>query len=211
MSEPPNFDRIARPYRWLEYFTLGPVLQQTRTHFLAHLDDRRQALILGDGDGRFTAQLLLRNPHIEADAVDTSATMLHLLAQRANAPKRLRTHHGDALTYAPIVLPDLIVTHFFLDCLTQPELDRLTHRLAQTLAPGGLWLLSDFRIPPGPMNRPARLYIAFLYKTFSLLTGLSTASLPDHTTALTQAGLVRVAHHYRLFGLLTTELWRKTQ
>src|SRR5206468_3304021 len=54
----PNFNLIARPYRALEHLTFGPALQRTRTHFLPLLADRQNALILGDGDGRFTAALL---------------------------------------------------------------------------------------------------------------------------------------------------------
>ncbi len=83
MSNPePNFNPIARPYRWLEYLTLGKALENCRIHYLPQLLDRRHALVIGDGDGRFLAQLLTHNPSLHADAVDTSATMLHLLLQR---------------------------------------------------------------------------------------------------------------------------------
>src|ERR1700759_3335682 len=82
---PPNFDRLATPYRWMELLTFGPLLQQTRTHFLPHLFDRRQALVLGDGDGRFTAELLRRYPNIQVHAVDGSAAMLHALTHRCKA------------------------------------------------------------------------------------------------------------------------------
>ncbi len=116
--KPVNFDRIARPYRWLEYLTLGPALQRCRTHFLPNLQHRRHALVLGDGDGRFLAQLLLTNQHLRADAVDTSAAMLHLLSIRcAAAQTRLHTHHHSALEHAPAAST--------LDCLTQSELDAL--------------------------------------------------------------------------------------
>ena len=60
----PNFDLIARPYRWLEYLTFGPTLQQTRLHYLPALLHSRNALVLGDGDGRFIAALLAANPTI---------------------------------------------------------------------------------------------------------------------------------------------------
>ena len=103
---------------------------------------------------------------------------------------------------------DLVVTHFFLDCLTQPELNTLITRVAPTLTPGALWLISDFRIPAGPMRLPAKLLIRSLYLAFRLLTGLRTTRLPDHATPLTQAGLTRISHQHRLAGLLTTELWQ---
>jgi SAM-dependent methyltransferase len=212
-SHEPNFNLIARPYRWLEYFALGNALENCRTQYLPQLLDRRHALVLGDGDGRFLAQLLKHNPQLHADAVDTSTTMLQLLRQRCeaatpNAALRLRTHHANALIH-PLEGPyDLIVTHFFLDCLTQPELNALITRIAEHLHPRALWLISDFRIPPGPMRLPAKLLIRTLYLAFRLLTGLRTTGLPDHATPLTQAGLTRISHQLRLAGLLTTELWQ---
>lgn len=205
---PPNFDRIARPYRWLEYLTLGRSLQHCREHFLPHLLHARQALVLGDGDGRFLARLLTRNPSLNADAVDLSASMLALLVTRCNAPKRLTTHHTDALTFTPGTVYDLVVTHFFLDCLTDPQLNTLTRRLAPSLSPEALWLVSDFRIPPGLLRLPARRLIRGLYLAFRLLTGLRPTHLPDHAAALTRIGLLPIAGHRSLGGLLTTELWQ---
>ena len=99
-----NFDLISRPYRWLEYLTFGPTLQRCRTHFIPAVADKKSALVLGDGDGRFLAALLAANPHLEADAIDTSATMLHLLERRVTATtpnSNLRTHQTSALTFTP--------------------------------------------------------------------------------------------------------------
>jgi SAM-dependent methyltransferase len=209
----PNFNRIARPYRWLEYLSLGSALENCRTHYLPQLLDRRHALVLGDGDGRFLAELLASNPGLHADAIDTSTTMLQLLRQRCeaatpNAATRLRTHHANALTIPLEDSYDLVVTHFFLDCLTQPDLDTLITHINPTLTPGALWLISDFRVPNGLMRLPARVLVRTLYLAFRLLTGLLTTHLPDYATPLTQAGLTRIAHQHRLAGLLTTELWQ---
>jgi SAM-dependent methyltransferase len=209
----PNFNPIARPYRWLEYLTLGRSLESCRTHYLPELLDCRRALVLGDGDGRFLAQLLTQNPHLHADAVDTSTTMLQLLRQRCeaatpNAAARLRTHNASALTFPLEDSYDLIVTHFFLDCFTQPELESLITHIIPTLTPRALWLISDFRIPTGAMRLPAKLLVRSLYLAFRLLTGLRTTHLPDYTTPFTQAGLTRIAQHHSIAGILTTELLR---
>ena len=220
MSPPqPNFSLIARPYRFLEYLTLGPTLQNCRSYYLPQLSDSRRALVLGDGDGRFLAELLARNPQLHADAVDTSATMLQLLRRRCesaspNSKTRLRTHHTNALSF-PLETSltfedpyDLIVSHFFLDCLNQPQLNTLVSRIAKNLRPGALWLISDFRIPAGPIQLPTKILVRSLYLAFRILTGLRTTHLPDHVTPLTQAGLVQIAHHHSLAGILTTELWQ---
>ena len=209
----PNFNPIARPYRWLEYLTLGPILQQTRLHHLPSLTQQKSALILGDGDGRFLTHLLTQNPHLQAEAVDTSATMLQLLRQRcAPYTNRLQTHQTNALTFHPKPTKkyDLIVTHFFIDCLTQADLEALITNITPHLTPNALWLISDFRIPPtGPMRLIARAYIRSLYLIFRILTNLRVTALPDHTTPLTQSNFTRIAQHHRLAGLLTTELWQR--
>jgi len=214
-----GFDRIARLYRWMEYLSFGAALQRCRTRFLPQLRHCHNALVFGDGDGRFLKDLFTDNPKIHADAVDSSVSMLDLLNARINrigAANRLHTHHTDALHFIPQSPRDttsgpydLVATHFFLDCLTQPDLETLIQNLTPHMAPGALWLISDFRIPPNSLRLPAQAFIRSLYLAFRLLTGLRTTHLPDHETPLTQAGLTRIAQYYSLFGLLATEIWKR--
>ncbi len=208
---PANFDALARPYRWMEYLTFGRALENARTHFLPQLKDRRRALVLGDGDGRFLASLFASNLNLQADAVDTSAAMLRQLTRRTLAARsRLRTHQSSALQFEPPQTCDLVVTHFFLDCLTQSETNSLAKRIAPYLTPNAIWLISDFCIPTGPMRWPARTLVRALYLAFRILTGLRITALPDHADALTSAGFSPIAQHRSLAGLLTTELWEYT-
>ncbi len=209
----PNFDYIAAPYRTLEYLTLGRTLEHARFHYLPTVAHATNALVLGDGDGRFVTRLLAANPALHATAVDTSTAMLRLLQRRCeaavpDASERLRIVQTDALAFTPSENYDLIVTHFFLDCLSQADLETLVSRLTPSLAPRALWLISDFRIPTGALAVPARIFVRGLYLTFRVLTGLRTTHLPNHAAPLTHAGLTRIAHHYSLGGMLTTELWQ---
>jgi SAM-dependent methyltransferase len=212
-----NFDPIARPYRWLEYFSLGRTLERCRFHFLPQLTGRARALVLGDGDGRFLARLLSLNPALAADAVDISPAMLRLLRDRCEAQvpaakSRLRTHHCDAFRFldsASSARYDLVVTHFFLDCFSQSEVESLAALVAATLTLDGIWLISEFRIPSGAMRLPAQMYVKSLYFGFRLITGMQVNRLPDHAAALTRAGFHRVAYHRTLAGMLTTEMWAK--
>lgn len=207
----PNFDRVARIYRWAEYLSLGPLLERTREHFLQQLTDRQRALVLGDGDGRFLAKLLHQNSSMQAVAVDTSNAMLRLLQARCGfADDRLQARHDSALTTDPPRDTDLIVTHFFLDCLTQAEVHALALRLGDTVEPGTLWIVSDFAVPPKPLLRPlAAVYVRALYLVFGLLTGLGVQQLPYPQAALAAAGFERLARYERLSGVLYTELWRR--
>ncbi len=215
-DQPANFDRIARPYRWLEYLTFGPYLERCRNHFLNQLGQHCKALILGDGDGRFTARLLVTNLHISIDAVDSSETMLHLLTKRVSrlgqsARTRLKTVHSDALAFNPEgAAYDLVISHFFLDCLSEGELATLLAHLKPHFATETTWLVSEFAIPISqPAATLARLLVATLYSAFGFLTGLKTRRLPEYASHLHQNGLSTTAHKSFLGGLLAAELWRR--
>lgn len=210
-----NFDRVAPLYRWMEHLSFGRSLERCRNHFLTQLSECHRALLLGDGDGRFLARLLAANPGLCADAVDSSATMLRLLERRADASVldagiRLRTHHSSALNFKPDRTYDLIVTHFFLDCLTQPEVNILACDVACHVRLGGRWVVSEFHIPDGAMHWPAAAIVGALYLAFRLLTGLQITALPDYAAALNAAGFTRIAHSRSLGGLLSSELWEYT-
>ena len=215
MTRQVNFDLLARPYRWLEYLSFGPLLNRTRLEFLPRLRAARRALILGDGDGRFLARLLSDNPVVVVDAVDSSPRMLQLAARRARrigAAGRVDFHQADANFFvAPSHDPDLgdydlIVTHFFLDCFYPAELATLLPSLTRCLRPGALWLISDFAIPP---RHPffARLLVGTLYRAFGLLTGLPVRKLPDYSPVLRRLGFVLLERRSRLAGMLASELW----
>jgi len=209
MNPQPNFDRVARMYRWAEYLSLGPVLQRTRTHFLPKLAGCRRALVLGDGDGRFLSRLLQQNTALSVLAVDTSDAMLRLLRGRCSSA-RLETVQASALDVTPQPGTDLVVTHFFLDCLTQGEVDALVRRVAAHTQAGTLWLLSDFEVPRRSLLGPlAKVYLSALYLAFGVLTGLRVRSLPDPQSALIEAGFVRVVRHEKVLGVIYTEIWRR--
>lgn len=220
MRQPPNFDRLAAVYRWMEFASFGPWLWWCRCAFLAQLRHCKRALILGDGDGRFTARLLRINPAIHVDAVDLSAAMLRLLQQRAGRNCcRVTTHLADVPRQIEPVLAktgdshanspyDLVVTHFFLDCLTTEEVRELASAIRPALAPDALWLVSEFAIPEGWFGRwIAAPLVGFLYLAFALLTGLAVRRLPDYHAALEENGFVCGSSRIWLLGLLASELW----
>lgn len=209
---PASFDAVARVYRWAEYAALGPLLERVRMHFLPRLADRREARVLGDGDGRFLAALLRANPAVRATAVDASAGMLALLEKRcAFAAKRLRVERADILSAEwPATPPDLVVTHFVLDCFAQEEVDQIARAVARYAAPDAVWLVSDFGRPRSRMLTPfAAAYIRALYLAFRVLTGLRTQRLPDTERALSLAGFTRVERREWMSGFLYTELWAR--
>jgi SAM-dependent methyltransferase len=172
----------------------------------------REALVLGDGDGRFTAALLRGNGQVRVDAVDVSGAMLGSLRRRAGAEAgRVRTEVRDVREWGPAagMEYDLVVTHFLLDCLTTDEVRGLAGRVSANLAPGAAWVVSEFAVPRGVFGRlVAGPVVGLLYWAFRVLTGLEVRRLPDWRVALGEAGFVQVAERRRLRGLLVSEMWR---
>lgn len=209
-----SFDLLARPYRWMEYGTFGQWLQRCRTHFLQDVTGVRDALVLGDGDGRFAARLLQAAPRAHVVAVDSSAGMLKTLRARCvaqGAGERLATCQANLQQGLPQAVCerqyDLVTSHFFLDCLSEADIARLATEIAPLLRPGSAWLISDFHVPSTWLRLPARLLVRSLYLAFRLLTGLRVQRLPDYAGVLQQHGYVRQWRALMLGGLLITELW----
>jgi len=209
--EPPNFDRLARVYRWMEWLSFGPYLWRTRAAFLPSMAHVRRALVLGDGDGRFTAALLQANPLVRVHALDVSGGMLKSLLQRAGKEAyRVQAEQQDLRLWTPGAGEeyDLVVTHFFLDCLTTEEVRGLARRTRPALGKDGRWVVSEFAIPEGAVGGwVARPLVALLYWAFGLMTRLEVRRLPDWRIAMTEAGFAPVDEKQLLRGLLTSQIW----
>ena len=210
-NDTPDFNHLARIYRWMEWLSFGPFLWRCRCFFLGRLVQHRRAIVIGDGDGRFAARLLQVNRELTLDAVDGSVAMLSELAHRAGShAHRAHTHFADAREFVPARCDyDLVVTHFFLDCLDTDEIRSLASRLRNHTQPNAKWILSEFSVPAGWYGRLiARPLISLLYLAFAWLTGMKVRRLPDHRAALRDSGWTMSEQHTLLGGLLVSELWR---
>ena len=215
-ADTPNFDSVARAYRWMEYFSFGRLLECCRFHFLTRCSRARHALVLGDGDGRFTARLLSSNPAVRVDAVDASPSMLAILRERARACRgdadiRIRAIQADIRRFTPPSTDyDLVVSHFFLDCLTDDEVNTLVARLSGHMTQGATWLVSEFAVPETGWRRlPARILIRGLYYAFFILTGLRVRKIPNYASVLNDNGFHLTDKAVYLGGVLATEVWER--
>jgi ubiquinone/menaquinone biosynthesis C-methylase UbiE len=204
-----SFDRIARHYHWIESCCAGRVLQKCRTAFLDELEAPARVLILGEGDGRFLADLLRRHPQAEVTCVDASATMLQLARARIDPAARVEFIHADILTWTPpAAASDLIVTHFVLDCFRPEELAAVVAKLAAAAAPGSRWLVSDFRVPAtGPAKWLARGVLRFLYAFFRRVASVPADHLTPPDDLLRRAGFDLRERRLHRWGLLHSDLW----
>jgi ubiquinone/menaquinone biosynthesis C-methylase UbiE len=203
-----SFDPVARVYHLVEALVFGRTLQRARVAWLGEVADARRALIVGEGDGRFLEQLLVIAPSVEVVCVDGSAGMLSVASKRIGASERVQFVHADLGAYEPTGRYDLVVTHFVLDCFDEPGVAALAARLTATLAPGGRWLLADFRVPTGVLRAlRARFWLAVMYRFFRIATKLRVKRLVDPTSILELNGLVRARWTELDAGFVGTALW----
>jgi hypothetical protein len=207
-------DGIARYYEALEHLAFGERLEQRRLAFLGAVRTSQRAIVCGGGDGRFLARLLRANPRVHVDFIELSPRMLELADRRIGSMgrayrKRVNFHAVDVREFCPrSERYDLIVTHFFLDCFSELELESVVAILASWGAPGVQWIVSDFREAQGVLNSLwTRGLIAGLYAAFRLTTGLRVTRLPNYEAAIERAGYVQRLKEERLDGLLHSSLW----
>lgn len=210
---PANFDPVARVYRWLEYAAFGRLLERVRFRQLARLSDRREILLLGDGDGRALQRILTMAPSSRIVSVDASAVMLRLAAGRVPHADRHRVRfvHADARTLTlPAGAHDAVVTQFFLDCFTPGDVTSLVKRLTATTTANCLWVFADFALPARGVRRiAARGVIAALYAFFRWRTGLAARELPPSEQTIREAGFQPVEEATFAGGLLRSVVFER--
>ena len=209
-----NCDGIARYYQVLEHLSFGRYLERRRFAFLGEAWTSRRAIVCGGGNGRFLARLLRVNSRVEVDFVDLSPKMVELAERRVAGMgrtfrERVRFRVGDVWEFEPRTDGyDLIVTHFFLDCFSEPELAGIVACLGSWGVPDGRWIVSDFRQAEGPVGRLwTRAVIRGLYAAFRFTTGLRVTRLPNYAAALVREGYLQRCEEKALGGLLHSSLW----
>jgi len=210
-----NFDGIAGYYHWLEQLFAGDLMQRNRTAFLQRTRHCRRALLVGEGTGRFLAELLRHNPQIEITCVEQSAGMIREIRQRLMKEHvdgaRVEFRQMDALAWMPSDTKyDLIATNFFLDCFQPGELQTLVERLAASANHQAIWLVADFCVPENGWRRGrARILLAGLYGFFRLATSLSASRLTPPDTFISKSGFKLAERRFTNWGFVHADLWTR--
>ena len=204
-----TFDRLARPYRWLEYAAFGRGLLRCRYDLLPWLADARRVLTIGEGDGRIVAELPTQFPGVKVDCVEASGTMIACARERLRANTKVRFHQADALEWDfSKDKYDAVVTCFFLDCFSPETLAVLMPRLAASLRPEGQWLVTEFGQPSrGVWRCHAKVWLAVMYFFFRHTTRLETRRLPDWEGGMARLGFRCYERLSRRWNLIAASRW----
>ena len=211
-----NFDRLAAYYPWIETFFAGRLMQRCRTRFLSRAQNCRHALLVGEGTGKFLAELLRGHPHIRVTCIEHSQGMIEQIRRRLTAEhldtSRVMFKQADALHWSPPVEKfDLVVTNFFLDCFRAEQLQHLVPLLAESATSEATWLVADFCEPERGWRRwRAKIILMMLYTFFKLTTSLSASRLTPPDPFLTRAGFNLVERRFISFGFAHSDVWQRT-
>lgn len=206
-----SFDTLAPFYRGMEFVLAGGILQRCRTRFLSAAKESRNALLLGEGPGRFLTALLRFNPHVQVTCVERSSRMIQVARRQLSASElaRVRFEQADALRWEPPRAEfDLVVTNFFLDCFPSDEVRLVVAKAALAARPDARWLLADFREPEHGWRRwRAKAVLALMYGFFQFATGLSASRLAVPDSFLESCGFRLATRRLANSGLVHSDLW----
>ncbi|MGI8431706.1 MAG: class I SAM-dependent methyltransferase [Chthoniobacterales bacterium] len=205
-----SFDRVAPFYRRLETLVFGRQLQEARVAFLRELKTPRRALVVGEGNGRFLAELRRAQPELPIECLDASARMLALARARVG-DSFVQYLHADLRAAAfPPARYDLVVTHFFLDCFTEKSLQEVVEKLSASATADATWLIADFHEPPRGWRRACgRILMATMYRFFRVVAGIEASRLVDYTPFLRKVGFRLTSEAVFAHGLLRSQSWRR--
>ena len=200
-----SYDRFAPFYTLLETLFFGSALQKARCAGLGGMAPKN-VLVIGDGNGRYLEQAIRAWPDARFVSIDASEGMIQQARKRVDET-RVRFLHADAVAGLNELQGqtfDVLVTHFFLDCLCEETLEKLIPKLAEMRTHSGLWDISDFT--DRRLHHRAMLWM--MYRFFHSFTETPAERLPDYGRILQAHGLVPETLGTWRRGFLIAQRWR---
>lgn len=210
-----NADPLAGSYLWLERAAFGRLLEHCRFCFLPAMHHARRVLIFGEGDGRFLARFLAENSVATVDVVEMSRKMIAVAEARLTQADRERVRFllADARDWNPLPSHyDLVVTHFFFDCLSSDECEALARKAASASVEDAAWIVSEFHVPERGWARiHAGMWVAAMYTFFRWVTGLEVRRIPPFAQVLSKHGFVCVDRKEWRWGMVQARRYARLQ
>lgn len=192
-----GYDWLAPWYDWLAVMAVGKQIQKAQLKWLPFLKDRKKLLILGGGTGWVLPYIFQINPNLVIHYIDASSKMIAKARMNADNSSLIQFIAGTE-TDVPDQDYDALLTCFYLDLFTEPELKTLIDRLKSRMNQHGIWLATDFETH----TLWQRLKVRLMYLFFYVITGLKTKALPAWHKAMVNAGCVSLENHYTRSGLI---------
>ena len=210
-----GFNKLAPFYGFFSAVISLNKIHKSQLWFLTKKDKYKNAIIIGGGDGKFLAEAVKKGLAEHYFYIDFSSNMLQMAKTRIEKenPDYLRSITFVCGLFNEVPLRqkfDLVVTSYFLDCLSQNEFLIAMHKINAHLSENGTWFFSDFNIPRDNFRKIlAKLTIRFIYLIFNFICHWNLKQLPDFTNEFNKYPLTVIAEKYFLGGLLVSRIYKK--
>lgn len=138
-----RFDRVAPFYDKMAGLVFGNKLIQAQECNLDTITGYSDVLVLGGGTGKWLTKLLKRNSSCMIWYVEASKEMIVQAKKNLDFTDRIIFIHGTHENI-PEQKFDIVITHFFVDMFTEPELNSITQQIYNHLKKDGQWFVADF-------------------------------------------------------------------
>ncbi len=204
-----DYSRVAKAYRWLEVLVFSSTLQKAR---LSHLEALVQKLsevkspsiaVVGDGDGRFLAELLRSQLDFKIDYIDCSPGMLQIARERVGDDPRVswRCEKFDGMQNAY----DAITCHFVLDGFEPESRKRFVASIAASLKTNGILLVSDF---DSKAHRGAAALVLCMQWFFHSCAGVPIVEVSKPDPLLIAHEMTKLGEMNCWKGAIFSQIWK---
>ncbi|ANQ47749.1 class I SAM-dependent methyltransferase [Flammeovirga sp. MY04] len=206
-----QFDHIAKVYDLLASFVFGKKIIEIQQRTFYRLPKNKKVLIIGGGTGKIIPYIEKKLQPAHLVFLDYSKVMIEL-AQKVDYNGRIEfINNSYEVLFEQKEEYDIIITNFFLDVLTPPQLSDVLPKISNLMKDDGYWVVSDFRIDPHPKKR---YFHWALHKTmvlfFKVTANLKNTQLPNYIKEIEATKLYKKrAVKYAYFDMMFTALFSK--
>lgn len=201
-----RFNSIAPFYDRLADVVFGGAIRKSQHCFIDHIPPRAKILIIGGGTGELLPPLFLHAGDAEVWYIEASSEMIRRAASRISGKHCVHFIHGTQNDIPDPVKFDVVITNFFLDVFSLPELHDVVAKIASHTSETGKWLVSDFVC----VERWHKVALTTMYWFFALTTGLKTKALPPWFEIISVRGFSKTSDKDFFNGFIKSACFNKS-
>ncbi|MBR9859553.1 class I SAM-dependent methyltransferase [bacterium] len=176
-----HYNFVSKYYDRLSTAVFSNDIQIIQDWLIQHLPAEGNLLILGGGTGRILPQIYQQSPNLNISFLEASSEMIELAKKYSPAQQNVKWIHSDRWEEY-IDQHTYIYAAFFLDCLTEDEINTLIPNKGEQV-----WYVADFD-PRNFKSVVQRIKIMMSIIFFKVFGHHSLWSLPDAFGILQRKG-----------------------
>ncbi len=197
---PNNYDAAAWFYDGLAQLVFGKALVKAQRFLVKHISAEKNILIVGGGTGWILEEIAaVQSAGLKIVYVEISAKMLHLSKQRNCGKNTVEFVHAAIEEYKINQSFDVILTPFLFDNFSEQRIQTVFRQLNSSLNPGGLWMLSDFRVEKSYAGYWQKVILQLMYWFFGWICSVEARRLVD-LEAYFKAGKYSLQSQKKFYG-----------